>query len=326
MPKVTILVAAYNASAYLRCCLDSLLSQTLDDFQAICIDDASTDDTLSILREYHTRDHRIEVIHLSQNQGQAHARNIGLAQARGSYICMLDADDWFSPNALQEAVDAFNSQEDIDSVLFEVSLDDGDHAETYAMPQFQTLTGKVAFRLSLTWQIHGLYMVRANIHMQYPYDETCLLYSDDNTTRLHFLASRRVARCSGVYHYRQHAASSTHAVTVRRFDYLRANESMLKTLQKLHVSSDILIQYENHRWLNIIDVYMLYHVHGKSLSAEDRRYGIRQLHQAWKSIHRELLTKKAICKLGYYPMPTWCLFRFEDWIYFTLRGLLGKNR
>ncbi|MBQ2186601.1 MAG: glycosyltransferase family 2 protein, partial [Bacteroidaceae bacterium] len=92
MPKVTILVAAYNASAYLRCCLDSLLSQTLDDFQAICVDDASTDDTLSILREYHTRDHRIEVIHLSQNQGQAHARNIGLAQARGSYICMLDAD------------------------------------------------------------------------------------------------------------------------------------------------------------------------------------------------------------------------------------------
>ena len=77
-PKVTVLVAVYNAEKYIRKCLDSLIEQTLTDIQVVCIDDASTDNSLSILNEYAGKDNRIEVIALTENHGQAHARNQGL--------------------------------------------------------------------------------------------------------------------------------------------------------------------------------------------------------------------------------------------------------
>ena len=66
-PKVTVLVAVYNAEKYIRKCLDSLIGQTLTDIQVVCIDDASTDSSLSILNEYAVKDNRIEVIALTDS-------------------------------------------------------------------------------------------------------------------------------------------------------------------------------------------------------------------------------------------------------------------
>jgi glycosyltransferase involved in cell wall biosynthesis len=325
-PKVTVLMAVYNAADYLNESIDSLLRQTMvEPFQIVCVDDGSTDTSLSILHDYERKDRRIEVIHLDKNSGQAHARNVGLKQARGQYICMLDADDWFSDDALQKAVEVMESRDDMDSVLFEVSNEWPSHAEIYALPPFVTLTGDEAFRMSLTWKIHGLYMVRASIHQLYPYDETCLLYSDDNTTRVHYLSSRVVGRCTGIYHYRQHQSSATHSLSVRRFDYLRANESMKRQLVEAHVTEDVIKIYENHRWLNLIDVYMFYFVHGHQLKRSERLYGRGELHRVWKNIDRSLLSKNAIHKFGYMPMPVWWLFRVQEWVYFSLRGLLGRN-
>jgi glycosyltransferase involved in cell wall biosynthesis len=319
-------MAVYNAEDFLSGSLESLLRQTLgEELQIICVDDASTDTSLSILHEYARKDSRIEVIPLEKNSGQAHARNVGLRQSMGDYICMLDADDSFSDDALQKAVDVMESDDDMDCVLFEVSKDWPDHSEIYAMPPFRVLSGDEAFRMSLTWQIHGLYMVKANIHQRYPYDETCRLYSDDNTTRMHYLASRKVGRCSGVYHYRQHAASSTHKISVRRFDYLRANESMKKKLLEIDADSEVLALYENHRWINLIDVYMFYFEHGHDLLSSERRYGLSEMHRIWSGIDRSLLSHEVSRKIGHFPMPTWRLFLVQEWIYFTLRHLFGRN-
>ena len=74
MPKVSVLVAVYNAKQWLPQSLGSLLSQTLQDIQVICVDDCSTDGSLTILNDYASRDQRFEVIHLEENQGQARAR------------------------------------------------------------------------------------------------------------------------------------------------------------------------------------------------------------------------------------------------------------
>ena len=104
MTKVTVLMAVYNSEAFLKESIDSLLGQTMKEIQIVCIDDASTDASLGILNGYALRDNRVEVIRLVENKGQAHARNIGLKQAKGQYVCMLDADDSLSPDALAEAV------------------------------------------------------------------------------------------------------------------------------------------------------------------------------------------------------------------------------
>ena len=117
--KVSVLVAVYNGERFLRKCLDSLLRQTLRDIEVICIDDASTDDSLSVLQSYAAVDERFVVLHLEQNQGQAFARNMALQQARGEYVCFLDADDWFEPDALARAVEVFEGNEGTDAVLFD---------------------------------------------------------------------------------------------------------------------------------------------------------------------------------------------------------------
>lgn len=102
MIKVSVLIPAYNVEPYIRECLDSVLGQTLKELEIICVDDASTDGTLSILREYEAADPRIQVYCHDRNLGQSCGRNLALSHASGEYVYMLDADDKIVPEALEE--------------------------------------------------------------------------------------------------------------------------------------------------------------------------------------------------------------------------------
>lgn len=96
-PKVSIIVPVYNVENYLRKCLDSLINQTLKNIEIICINDGSTDNSLSILEEYASKDERIIVIN-QENAGVSSARNRGLEIATGEYIAFVDADDSVTPD------------------------------------------------------------------------------------------------------------------------------------------------------------------------------------------------------------------------------------
>lgn len=323
----TLLVAVYNAEKYLAKCLDSLLCQSLHNIQIVCVDDGSCDNSPSILQSYAAKDSRIQVIFLSHNQGQAHARNVALQEARGRYIAFVDSDDCLSSDALQKAAEVFNTHPATGCVLFSLKYVFPDGRQTpYPMTPFNVKSGKEAFIDSLTWKIHGVYAVRADIHKAHPYDEYCRAYSDDNTTRLHYLASSEVRCCSGVYFYRQHAQSVTHAVSARRFDYLRANESMKQQLLNLHVAESIISLYENARWLNVIDLYFFYYLHRKELSKEECAQGLTTIKHAWQSIELKRLEFRFFIKPGYIPFTgIWPLFRLQEELYFRLRGVIKKK-
>lgn len=325
-PEVTVLVAVYNTEAYLPKCLDSLLGQTLRSIQVVCVDDASTDRSLEILRRYQERDERVEVLFLSENHGQAYARNRALERARGKYICFLDSDDWMSPDCLERAVEAFENHEQADCVLFNtIYYYSEERQETYRMAPFEVMSGYDAFVKSLTWQIHGVYIVRSEIHRRHPYDDSAHSFSDDNTTRLHYLASREVRTCAGTYYYRQHAASVSHRFDLRRFDYLKANLSMKKTLQELKACDELIDVYENHRWLNVIDLYMLYYRHRHLLPPSDAADALRLMREAWQTIETNRLTLRNRLKFGYIPFKSsWFLFRLQEETYFGLRKWLGR--
>ena len=169
----------------------------------------------------------------------------------------------------------------------------------------------------------GCYVVRHEIHKAYPYDESQRAYSDDNTTRIHYYKSRRIALCEGIYYYRQQAASVTHAVSVRRFDYLLANESMHRQLLDLHVSDEILALYETERWLNLVGLYFFYYRHRRSLSPSDRRRGLNIMHHVWATINLSLVRPSLLRKFGYHPFRrSWLLFRLQEELYFWLRGII----
>lgn len=91
--KLSIIVPVYNVEKYLSKCLESLIHQTLQDIEIICVDDGSTDSSLEILKSFAKTDSRIKVFS-QKNQGQSAARNLALKHAKGEYLGFVDSDDW----------------------------------------------------------------------------------------------------------------------------------------------------------------------------------------------------------------------------------------
>lgn len=98
-PQISILVPIYNVERYLEQCLDSIVSQSFEDFEAICINDGSTDGSRSIVQRYIEADARFRVID-KENSGYGASMNQGLRAARGEFVAILESDDFFESDAL----------------------------------------------------------------------------------------------------------------------------------------------------------------------------------------------------------------------------------
>ena len=91
--KISYILPCYNVENYIATCLESLIKQTLNEIEIICINDGSTDDTLSVIKSYQSKDNRIKVV-TYHNQGPGYARNLGIDIALGEYINFVDPDDY----------------------------------------------------------------------------------------------------------------------------------------------------------------------------------------------------------------------------------------
>ncbi|MBR5438191.1 MAG: glycosyltransferase, partial [Clostridia bacterium] len=116
MLKVSVVIPCYNVEKYINQCIDSILAQTLTDFEIICVDDGSTDGTVDILRRYAEADSRVRIIE-QKNQYAGVARNNGLAAAQGEYVIFLDSDDFFHPEMLEKTCGAADEAQ-ADAVVF----------------------------------------------------------------------------------------------------------------------------------------------------------------------------------------------------------------
>lgn len=103
--RLSVIVPVYNVERFLRQCLDSVLNQTVEDFEVICIDDGSTDSSPSILREYEEKHANLRVIR-QENHGLGYARNVGLEQATGTYVAFVDSDDFVAPEMFANMIAA----------------------------------------------------------------------------------------------------------------------------------------------------------------------------------------------------------------------------
>ena len=103
-PKVSIVMPTYNRADYLPQAIDSVLNQTLQNFELIIVDDGSTDNTPFLLKNYQKKSNKIKVITHTENKGVSAARNTGNKHATGKYIAILDSDDYFLPDYLEETV------------------------------------------------------------------------------------------------------------------------------------------------------------------------------------------------------------------------------
>lgn len=135
MPKVSVVMPVYNASRFLNESINSILNQTLDDLELICVDDGSTDNSLSILNSF--KDHRIKV-YSRDHQGGGNARNYGLSKITGKYLYCMDADDILELNAFEECY-RISEEKNLDFVVFK-AINYGVEKDHFFETEYQNMT------------------------------------------------------------------------------------------------------------------------------------------------------------------------------------------
>lgn len=139
-PTISIIIPVYNQEKYLSRCLDSILAQTFTDFEVVCVNDHSTDNTENILKEYVKKDSRIKTFD-DPGKGAADARNFGIEKASGEYVGFVDSDDFIQPQMYEFLLRAitenncdmvacgYEETSDTESKLFEYSCRECDPSE-----------------------------------------------------------------------------------------------------------------------------------------------------------------------------------------------------
>ena len=115
---LSVTIATYNVEDFIKESIESVLNQTFTDFEVICIDDGSKDNTVAILNEYASLDKRIKVIAKNENQGLAVARNESLALAKGKYVVFFDGDDIYDKTLFEKAISILE-KENNDMVIWD---------------------------------------------------------------------------------------------------------------------------------------------------------------------------------------------------------------
>lgn len=141
-PAISIVVPAYNKEPYIKQCMDSLINQTLKDIEIIVVDDASTDNTLQILRDYEKKDSRVKIIAKALNGGLHMARKTAVKATSGDYVLFVDADDEIELKTC-EVLYSYVSSHPADILHFGVSIhpegkSDEDFAYSYDQMYAQT--------------------------------------------------------------------------------------------------------------------------------------------------------------------------------------------
>lgn len=122
--KISVVLPCYNVEKYIREGLDSIMAQTLSEWEAILVDDGATDSTGRICDEYAEKDSRFKVIH-TKNHGASCARNAGMKQAKGELLYFMDPDDWIEPNCFERCYETYQ-QHNCDIIQFDKNYVWGD--------------------------------------------------------------------------------------------------------------------------------------------------------------------------------------------------------
>ena len=220
--KLSIIVPVYNMAAdnKLNYCMDSLVNQSLEDFEIIAVDDASTDDSLNILRDYEAGyPQKVKVIHYADNRRQGGAKNAGMKLAAGEWIGFIDSDDWVIPEYYETLINkAIESGADMVGCDYNLvntqTMAVGKIVQNNQTDQTGVLTEELHKKLILRSgsMVIKIYKreVLVNNHLDFPehifYEDNCAgpLWS------LYFTHFEKVNK--PMYYYYQHDASTVHYV------------------------------------------------------------------------------------------------------------------
>lgn len=259
-PVITVVMAAYNAEAYVARAVESVRAQTFANWELICIDDGSTDGTQSVIRGFAEIDNRIHLIE-QENAGPAAARRKGYVEGSGDYFIMLDSDDWFAPDAL-ERLRTEASQSGADAVSCNAMMPTADGEgwtsfhEMHGTSQGQRFSGHEAFAKTFPWEIHGICLWRRNIikanatNPDYAFNG---FNADEYLTRKLFLACREIVIGSGQYFIFPNPNSLTRNASWRRFLRLETDRRLTDLAFEVGVSPEIIDKVVSSQRAGLLD-------------------------------------------------------------------------
>lgn len=224
IPEISIIVPVYNVEAYLSECLNSVLGQSVSNWECILVDDASTDGSRAVALQFVNKDSRFRLFTRRQNGGLSVARNDGLAHALAPWVTFLDSDDMVHPRFLEYALGATSS--DVDIVSFSMSHSSDILSLTFR-PSFKQISGRELLLGALYRKNRALNgSASAKIYRKSLFDEAMFvpgLHYEDLDLLGRILPSVNFVMASAfpVYFYRLRPGSILHQVNSSRFDILK---------------------------------------------------------------------------------------------------------
>lgn len=174
---ISIVIPLYNKSKCIEKCIESVLSQSLNDWELVIIDDGSTDNSCNIVEKY-LEDKRIRLIRQS-NRGVSNARNHGIKEAKGEWIVFIDADDSFLPNALKTLYDtAINNKTLISTANFIVRKGDNDFTFCKGKKERLISNNYRAWFFKTIYPRTGAALFHSSILKEHLFDESLCRYED----------------------------------------------------------------------------------------------------------------------------------------------------
>lgn len=263
MPKISVVVPIYNVEKYISDCLDSILNQSNQDFEIICVNDGSKDLSGNIVEKYQAR-YRNKIVYIEQeNLGLSAARNTGVLAAKGDYICFVDSDDMLAENALEFLVSTVEKYPDVhiinyemDKLIFENDQEDISKKEYYKVENIYEGV-KSGQELLIDMLNNHEYIESANlllIDRQWLNDSKInftpgALYEDSIFSIDCFLKCKRVVHINvGIYQYRVRENSiMTAQYSFKQFKW--------RIWQYKEVQKRIYENYDNHLLQNALSEY-----------------------------------------------------------------------
>ena len=291
MPYISVVMPVYNGASYIEETLDSMLAQSFHDFEVICVNDSSTDDSYGILERYASTDSRIKVF-TKPNEGLASkAVKFGLEKASGTYYMYSSQDDLYSSDLLEKgatAARATNADAVIpDLVCYRGNINDKSFGTFWrrTIPDPEHLTGKKAFELSLDWRIHGFGLYRTELVRRIGID-TSNYNSDEFTTRKLLLNCNKIAFSDGIFYYR---IDNPHAITkkmsLKLFDVFETNRKLEMLAVREKVSSSTIVRLRELALNDVAIRQKLLYMKGRELTPQEQKEASRKTKEAYRAIH-----------------------------------------
>ncbi len=292
MVKVSVVIPVYNVEDFLGECLESIVNQTLDDIEIICVNDGSKDKSLEILNEYAQKDSRITVID-QENGGHAVATNRGMELACGKYLFLMDSDDILDLTALEETYNRAE-QKDVDFVIFQAInyyMDKNEYIEeeNYSMNALADYVGDSVFSyrdikdfvfdISVTpWsKLYNRQFIEKN-HIRFPEG----LVFDDNVFFFDvlFAAERITFLRKHLFKRRWYPTSSTRAGDERFINYIEISNLIWGIFRKY----DVFDQYKKELYIKKVStVYYWY----SNIKDEFREMFFEEMKRDYEKIARD---------------------------------------